>query len=225
MLAQHAPHILVIDDHPIFRVGLASSLRGMFVGADVQEAIDVTTGLERWRAGRFDLITIDLSLPNGGGFALLRQARAEGLEGRALIVSMHDDPAYHERARTEGASGYVAKSSPIEVLCGCARRCLEGEEGFVLAHPPALVEELPLSQKELERAMTLTPTERRVLRMVGRRLTSREAALALNVSVRTVENHRANVCRKLHLRGPHRLLELALSLAQSGALDEVDDGA
>lgn len=228
MLTHTPPRVLVIDDHPIFRVGLASALRQLFKGAEVHEAIDLATGLERWRAGvregGFSLITLDLSLPDGGGFSLLRQARAEGLEGQALIVSMHDDPAYRERARAEGAAGYVVKSAPLEVLCDCARRCSERSEPFVLAEPIARMSDEPPSQKTLEHAMALTPTERRVLQMVGRRLTSREVAMTLNVSVRTVENHRASVCRKLELRGPHRLLELALSLAQSGALDDVDEG-
>jgi DNA-binding NarL/FixJ family response regulator len=182
--------------------------------------MDVSTGIARWRERRFDLITLDLSLPDGGGFSLLRQARAEGLEGRALIISMHDDPAYRERARVEGAVGYVSKSAPLETLCECVRRCLAGDEVFVLAHPVERATAEEVSQGTLERAMSLTPTERRVLKMVGRRLTSREVALALNVSVRTVENHRASICRKLDLRGPHRLLELSLSLVQSGALSD-----
>jgi len=219
-LPHAALRVLVIDDHPVFRVGLAASLRALFAGAEVQEAVDVASGLARWRAGRFDLVSLDLSLPDGGGFGLLRQACAEGLEGRVLIVSMHDDAAYRERARAEGAAGYVTKSAPIDVLCGCARRCLSGDEAFVLAQPAAPLGAEELAQGTLERAMSLTPTERRVLKLVGRRLTSREVAMALNVSVRTVENHRASICRKLDLRGPHRLLELALSLSQSGALGE-----
>ena len=109
MSAHPTLKLLVIDDHPIFRVGLAASLRALFEGAEVEEAMDVATGLARWREGRFDLITCDLSLPDGGGFSLVRQARAEGLPGRALIITMHDDPAYRERARAEDEAFDLAK--------------------------------------------------------------------------------------------------------------------
>lgn len=91
------------------------------------------------------------------------------------------------------------------------RRCLDGSEDFVVASAPHGAPRAPLrADVQLDQ---LTPTEKRVLELVGRRLTSRAVAERLSVSVRTVQNHRANICSKLELSGPHRLLELALSLS------------
>lgn len=205
--------VLVIDDHPVYRIGVVASLQRKLVGLDVEEAGHVQQALEVWRSREFDVVTLDLSLPGGDGFSLLRQAKAEGLRGAVLIVSMHDEAGYRELSRAKGAAGFIAKSTGPEALAAAVAVCLQGPSEFVsfpgmpsssARVPPATPEMFP----ELSRA------ERRVLELLGRRLTNREIATRLALSVRTVENHRASICRKLGFRGPHRLLELALSLAR-----------
>ncbi len=206
-----AKRILVVDDHPVFRAGLVALLVRLPDVVEVAEAAGVEDALRRWRATPFDLVTIDLSLPDGDGFTLLREARAAGLLGAALVVSMHEEHGYQVRAKLEGAAGYAAKSAGTERLVACAARCLSGGLPFQTATdlPPGAPVSLPAATAEL--LQRLSPTERRVIALLGRTLTSREIAKMLGVSVRTVETHRANICRKLELRGPHRLLELALA--------------
>jgi DNA-binding NarL/FixJ family response regulator len=205
---------LVVDDHPVFRLGLAQALRSLDDVAEVVEAPGAALGLALWRAGTFDLVTIDLSLPDGEGFGLLREARNAGLPGVAVVVSVHDERGYVARARAEGAGGYIAKTASAEAMRDCLRRVLDGAGAFQLATSATATSATsampPLSAAGLA---TLSATERRVLLLVGRGLTSRELAGTLGVSVRTVENHRANICRKLGLRGPHRLTAFALAAA------------
>lgn len=81
---------LVIDDHPLFRKGLASVLRKIDVITAVDEADSAAAGYERWQTGRFGLVCLDLSLPDESGFTLLARAAAQDLVGSALVVSMYD---------------------------------------------------------------------------------------------------------------------------------------
>jgi DNA-binding NarL/FixJ family response regulator len=208
-----AKRLLVVDDHPVFRLGLVALLKAQDGIDDVVQAGSVAAGLAAWRTHGVDLVTVDLSLPDGDGFALIAAARAEGLSGAVVVVSMHEDHAYAVRAKAAGAAAYVAKAAGAPALADCVRRCLAGAAAFqaVTSAPQAVA--TPLSRATVDGIRALSPAEKRVLQLLARNVTSREIAGALGVSVRTVENHRANICRKLSLRGPHRLLELALSAA------------
>jgi DNA-binding NarL/FixJ family response regulator len=243
-----APVVLVIDDHPLFRRGLVQMLRDVVGVADIVECATAGDGLACWRRQAFDLVTLDLSLPDGDGFSLLRQARGEGLAGAVVVVSMHDDRAYAARARAEGARGYIVKTASPAATTGCLQAVLAGDATFqwattplsapatVTTAPRTATTTTPAPAEGASPAATTSPTsatsptpssaaawgeglvslsaaERRVIVLLGRRLTSRAIAGVLGVSVRTVENHRANIARKLDLRGPHRLLEFALAAA------------
>ena len=205
--------ILVVDDHPVFRLGLIGLLKELDGVVDVVEASSIAAGLDRWRARDVDLVTVDLSLPDGDGFAFIEAARAEGLPGAVVVVSMHEDRAYPVRARAAGADGYAAKAAGAPALAACVQRCLAGTSAFQTALSSPRSSTATLSPTAVDGIRALSPAEKRVLQLLARNVTSREIAAVLGVSVRTVENHRANVCRKLSLRGPHRLLELALAAA------------
>jgi DNA-binding NarL/FixJ family response regulator len=206
--------VLVVDDHPVFRCGLVSLVRGLHGVTEVVEAERVEAGLAQWRKGSFALVTVDVSLPDGDGFSLLASAREEQLAGAAFVLSAYDDRAYRVRAKAEGARGYASKLVDTSALREALARCLAGDAAFQApaastAPRRASSEPGPTS----ERVHELSPTEQRIIALLSRNVTSREMALTLGVSVRTIENHRANICRKLELRGPHRLLEFALLAA------------
>jgi DNA-binding NarL/FixJ family response regulator len=205
--------VLVIDDHPVFRLGLAALVRGVPGVAQVVEADCAEAGIARWREGAYDLVTVDVTLPDGDGFSLARQAREERLSGRIYVISMHDDRAYRVRAKAEGASGYATKSLGAPLLVASIARCLAGEDTFEAPVDTAPSPRAGASVVTTESLSVLSPTEQRVVALLSRNLTSREMSAMLGSSVRTVENHRANICRKLELRGPHRLLEFALAAA------------
>jgi DNA-binding NarL/FixJ family response regulator len=207
--AQSGRRVLVIDDHPVFRLGLAALLRQLHGVDHVEEAATATAALLSWRKRTFALVTLDLSLPDMDGFDLLIRAREEGLAGSVMVLSMHHERAYLSRARGEGAVGYAAKSAGATAVAACAARCLAGERTFPTALPAETKTPATAVRDGVER---LSPSERRVIALLARGLTSREMAGIIGVSVRTIENHRANICRKLGLRGPHRLLEFALAV-------------
>jgi DNA-binding NarL/FixJ family response regulator len=204
--------VLVIDDHPVFRMGLAALLQKLDGVTGVDEVADGARALAAWRARPYALVTLDLSLPDDDGFDLLARARQELLPGAVMVLSMHHDQAYVARAGGLGAVGFAAKSAGAAAVAACAARCLAGDRTF----PTALPTVAQASASPIDVGVDkLSPAERRVVALLGRGLTSREMAGAIGISVRTVENHRANVCRKLGLRGPHRLLEYARAVAPS----------
>ncbi len=218
--------VLVIEDHPVFRKGLASLIREIAGVDEVVEASNGASGVALWRSSVFDLVTVDLSLPDADGLDLLRQARSARWPGAVFVISVHEDRAYMVRAKTDGAAGYFPKTAEMAELSAAMTRTLAGNELFQTAR--AKVRIAPAADEptaSLDSVAMLTATERRILVLLGRSLTSRAIAQALDISARTVENHRANMCRKLELRGPHRLLEFALACAP--LLDQlpVDDPA
>jgi DNA-binding NarL/FixJ family response regulator len=214
------PSILLVDDHPVLREGLAGAL-ARYSGAAVQQAGTAEEALGYWRSTRFDAVVLDVSLSVRSGFDLLEEARADGLEGPVVFLTAFDDPGYRLRARSLGAVAFVSKAAPVPEVCALLAQVLGGQlKAFtvVAGHPPRFP--TPLTEDPLrDRLASLTRTEREVLRLLARNLTSREMARVLGTSPKTVENHRANICRKLKLRGPHRLLELALSLEETGSLN------
>jgi DNA-binding NarL/FixJ family response regulator len=205
--------VLVIDDHPISRTGLVTVLRRVPQVSEVLEAGSLAEGRHAWTRQPLDLVMLDLSLPDGDGFALLEEARDLGLPGAVVVISMHDDKGYRLRSQALGAVAFVCKSVPSSEVSGLVEGILLGSRAFTALPGRPVSGSVTASPSLTTRLETLTEAERRVLGLLGRNLTSREIARVLDVSHRTVENHRANICRKLELRGPHRLLEVALSLA------------
>lgn len=204
--------VLVVDDHAVFRLGLVGLLRQLEGVGAVDEAATAAEALRLWRTQSYALVTLDLSLPDLAGFDLLARARDEELESPVMVVSTHHEPAYLARARGEGAVGYAAKGAGATALVTVAARCLGGDKSFPTALP---AEHAVASVVVHDGVEQLSPAERRVVALLARGLTSRGIAGIIGVSVRTIENHRANICRKLGLRGPHRLLEFALAVGSS----------
>lgn len=220
MAAGEAISILVIDDHPVFRAGVAAALSRLEGSPVVQEAGSVAEAWAALESNPPACATLDLQLGQGNGFTLLVKARARGLPTRFVVVSLFDDEALRARAMALGASGFVSKDHGLDELADAVRAVLAQPPvlpaGHPIAPPPSLEEHLPT----LGALARLSPAERQVLRELSHNRTSTEIAARLGVSVRTVQNHRAHICEKLGLRGSNRLLAVALALR-----DVLDDAA
>lgn len=197
--------VVIADDHPLFRQGLRAALEGRGL-AVIGEATDGHEAIAVIQARAPDVAVIDLSMPGIDGLEVLAQARTWPSAPAFVVLTMHD--AYAARARELGALGYVLKEDAATQIVACVERVASGRPfaspGLGDAGASPTVE-------------TLSPAERRVLRLVSQHKTSREIAELLHVSTRTVQNHRANMCRKLGLRGSQALL--AFALAHRSALD------
>lgn len=203
--------VVLADDHPVFRKGLAD-----VIGADpafriVGEAADGERALELVRRWRPRIALLDVDMPAASGLVVAEAVRTENLGTAIVILTMYKDAGILRRALDVGAKGYVLKDSAAIDIVACLRTVAAGR-AYV---SPALSSELLERRAEVPRAelaalADLTPAERRVLRLIAEGLTSPAIAESLKISPKTVENHRLHICGKLGLRGPQALLRFAL---------------
>ena len=206
--------ILIADDHPIFRRGLRMIVESDPVLNVVAEAGDGAEALERIRELQPDVAVLDLDMPPPDGLAVARHIREQGWPVAPVFLTMHKDAAALNAALDAGVRGYVVKDGAANEIVGCIKTVAAGSS-FV---SPTLAGHL-LSRRdraeELARTTPsigdLTPSERRVLRLIAEAKSNKEIAEALFVSVRTVEHHRSNICAKLGLSGKNALLTFALT--------------
>ncbi len=215
--------VVIADDHPIFRRGLAQILATDSGISVVGEASDGETVMRLIRDARPDVAVVDIDMPVRDGFGVLRALHDERLDVPVVFLTMHKAEGILNDALDLGVAGFVLKDSAISELVE-AVRAAAARRRFV---SPAL-SELLLSRRGRAAALAtdrpgldmLTPAERRVLRMVADQKTSKEIADLLFVSVRTVEHHRAHICEKLDLRGSNALVKFAVAHKASLALDD-----
>jgi DNA-binding NarL/FixJ family response regulator len=151
-------------------------------------------------------------MPRLNGLELLRRLRQPSSTIQAIILTMYKEEDVFNAAMDLGAKAYVVKDNAANDIVAALEKVVEGETYLSPVMLEAgkrrsnLVQDLLLSKPQIE---TLTPSERRILKLIGEDFTSKEIANFLHVSVRTVDNHRQNICRKLNLHGSHGLLKFA----------------
>ncbi len=165
-----------------------------------------------------DVMIVDVSLAQGDGIDLVRDVHAQRPELRMLVLSMHDETIYAERLLAAGASGYIMKEAAFEQLLIALRRVLGG--GVYLSEAMMATlgnrEDGP-TNGSADPIGRLSNRELQVLSLIGRGLSSRQAAESLNVSVKTVESHRQSLKRKLNLATNAQLLQYSLKWYASRA--------
>lgn len=204
--------LLIVDDHPMMRSGLTQLIDNTPDLKVVAEADNASQALHAMANRNFDLILLDISLPDKNGVELIKdiQALKPGLP--VLVVSMHDELLYAERVLRAGGRGYIMKQEGgkkflqaiRQVLAGgiyvsekMSARILEGFSGRHTATAAAPVQRL--SDREFE-----------VFQLIGRGKGTRDIAELLHLSVKTVEVHRANLKKKLELKTAHDLVHYAI---------------
>jgi DNA-binding NarL/FixJ family response regulator len=216
-----AHKILIIDDHPVMRAGIAAvlsqepdlSIRG--------EASNEEDSLQLARRLSPDLVIIDLSLSGTSGTALLSKLKHLLPDLRLLVLSMHDEHVHAEKCLRAGAHGYLMKDQAPATLVKAVRAVLNGEL-YVSDHMRTLLLK-GLAQPKRETSAppsdaptVLTRAEWLVLELIGMGFSSRAIAEKLNRSVKTINAHRANIQQKLQLSDSAALVRYALNWTQQG---------
>lgn len=204
--------ILIVDDHPLLRRGvrdvIAENPRFRIVG----EAADGAEAMRLVTSSKPDIAIMDIDMPRLNGLEMLRAIRALSFTVNAVILTMYKEEDMFNAAMDLGANAYVVKENAVNDVLAAIEKVTRGETFLSSVMWDAgqrrsqRVQQLLLNKPQLE---TLTPSERRILKLVGQDFTSKEIANSLNLSVRTVDNHRQNICRKLNLHGTHSLLKFA----------------
>ena len=202
-----------MDDHPIVRQGLRRMIEpepDLVVCGEVQTEREARTAI---RALAPDVVIVDISLAQGDGLELVRDVHAQQPELPMLVLSMHDELIYAERLLAAGASGYIMKQAASDQLLIALRQVLAG--GTYLSE--SLAGNLGRSDAAAAGGGSGDPIDRlsnrelQVLSLIGRGMSSREAAEALGLSVKTVETHRQSLKRKLNLATNAQLLQYAIN--------------
>lgn len=205
--------ILLADDHPIFRRGLRQLIETDASLKILAEAENGKLALELIEQLAPDVAVLDMDMPLLDGIEVVRAIREKQLAVEFIFLTMHKDEDIFNDALDAGAKGYVLKDSAATDILQSIRAVVAGEN-FIspqlftyLLSRSTRVASLIKQKPSLD---NLTSTERRILKLIAENKTSREIASELFISLRTVENHRANICLKLDLRGAHALLRFAL---------------
>ena len=204
--------IIIVDDHPLMRKGLALSLDSETDLKVVGQAADAEEGLTMLEELTPDVAIVDISLPGMSGLELIKHIQAMHPEVRSLVVSRHDEALYAERAIRAGARGYVMKLEAGDEIVKAVRRVLAG--GIYVSEEinERLLMGLAAGRGELAQSPleVLSDRELEVFELSGRGLVTREIAERLHLSVKTVESYRARIKDKLNLKTAAELMQHAV---------------
>jgi DNA-binding NarL/FixJ family response regulator len=205
--------ILIADDHPVLRAGLRQAIDGDRSMRVVAEVGDGLSAVELIEALRPDVVVLDIRMPLLDGFGVLREMRKRRLTAPVIFLTLHADESLFYEAIDLGAKGYILKDSMLAAIVDGVRAVAKGQHYVTPALSTFLIKHRVRSEALAARhpGLTgLTPTERRILRLVSTGQSSREIADALFVHYRTIENHRVNIAQKLGLSGHNAVLKFAL---------------
>lgn len=207
--------IVLVDDHPIVRLGIRQMLAGEDDLEVCGEAESAAAARGLVASARPDLVIVDLSLAQGTGLELLRDLR-ESVPGLPILVlSMHDETLFAERVLRAGARGYIMKREAITGLVAAIRQVLSGRIYVSEAIAQAVLERVGHDGPGQDNPLAaLTDRELEVFDLIGRGLATSEIAEELGVSVKTIETYRSNIKTKLNLKDASELIRVAATWAE-----------
>jgi DNA-binding NarL/FixJ family response regulator len=202
--------VVVADDHTIVREGLKQLLGAAGDLEVVGEAQNGHEVMERVRGMEFDLLLLDMSMPGKSGIELIKQVRSEKAKLRILVLSMHEEHQYAVRAIRAGAAGYLTKESASRQLVEAIRKVASG--GAFISSEVAqqlALGAMPDAKGALHEA--LSDREFQIFRMIGEGKSISDIAERLNLSVKTVSTHKANILQKMNMTTQAELIRYAIT--------------
>ncbi len=205
--------IIIADDHPIFRKGLRQAIEIDHELEIVGEAQDGVEALELIEELKPAAIVLDIEMPRKTGLEVARDIQKRNLPVEVIFLTMYKDEDMFNEAMSLGVKGYVLKECAVSDITMSVKTVVAGHHFISPAISELLVNRNDRARvliRRKPRMEDLTVTEKKVLRFIAENKTSKEIALTLHVSYRTIENHRSNICNKLDIHGSHSLLKFAI---------------
>lgn len=210
--------ILLVDDHPLVREGLATLIRTAPDLEIIAEAGSAAEALSALEANLPDLVLLDITLPGENGIEFLKDVHARWPRLHVLVLSMHEESVYAERALRAGAHGYIMKQEPGAKVLEAIRCVLRGEL-YVSVALAARMLKLFVANKQGKDTRTsverLSDRELQVYTQIGSGLSTQEVAVLLSLSVKTIQTYREHIKRKLGLRNATDLVHHATHWVQN----------
>jgi DNA-binding NarL/FixJ family response regulator len=209
--AAQAARIFIVDDHPVMRLGLRTLISSEPDLEVCGETDNIPTALTLVEQGCPDIVLVDISLKGGSGIELIKQITARCPSLRILVVSMHDESLFAERALRAGALGYINKDEAINKGVDAIRQVLSGKVYL----SDRMTEHMLGVMANRDRAdgsplANLSDRELEVFEQIGHGVGTREIAEQLMLSVKTIETYRENIKRKLVLQTNTELIRRAV---------------
>ncbi|AOJ72647.1 MULTISPECIES: response regulator [Burkholderia] len=189
------PGILIVDDHPAIGLAIRTVLSGRQEFGPIREAANAVDAMALLREHPIELAILDIEIPGGDGFRLLKRIRAEGLKTRVLIFSAMDEKIYSVRASQAGANGFLSKRNDMAQILNAVKTILSGYLFFPAEAVSALYHDR--AQEAANRIGGLTNRELTVLRGLARGSSNRQISEDLCISNKTVSTYKSNIFEKL----------------------------
>ncbi|HEV2835829.1 MAG TPA: response regulator transcription factor, partial [Pyrinomonadaceae bacterium] len=190
---------LIADDHALVRAGiraLVEKLEGVSVVAEAgkgSEAVDLISELKP------DLVLLDITMPDGSGFDVLQHVSKHFAETRVIVLTVHEAGEYAIRALREGAAGFLPKSAASTELENAIHTVMKGDVYISPETSRKTLLEYGKGVTKRDQLATLSPRQREVLRLIAEGRTTKQIAQTLEISVKTVETHRAQLMERLDI--------------------------
>jgi DNA-binding NarL/FixJ family response regulator len=209
--------VMIVDDHPMMRQGLAQLIDNEPDLKVVAEADTGGQGLDIVVKEKLDLAVLDISLPDKNGLELIKDIRSVKPELPVLIISMHDEALYAERVLRAGARGYIMKQEGGKKLLQAIRQVLTGQIYVSEKMSARILETFSghAPEQSASPVARLSDREFEVFQLIGQGKGTKEIAQHLNLSVKTVEVHRAKIKEKLSLQTATDLVRYAVRWAEA----------
>jgi len=203
--------LLLVDDHPLFRRGVRDLIINQCSFYEkVIEADNGGDALSLIKRFSPECVMLDIAMPGLDGIRTLEMIKQHFPKIRCVMLSMYDRQEFVVEARNKGALGYILKTDSDNTILECLRS-IENGRHYVSSALSGRLEQQPVEPETSSRDLDLlTGREKQVLGLIAKNQTSKEIAQHLSLSLRTVQNHRVNICKKLRISGSNALLKIAI---------------
>jgi DNA-binding NarL/FixJ family response regulator len=214
---ENKTNILIVDDHPIVRQGLAELINHEEDLAVCGQAEDAHQAIKAVKELKPDMAIVDISLKETSGMELIKDVKAQFPNLPTLALSMHDESLYAERALRAGARGYIMKAEATEKVILAIRTILSGEIYISEKMASKMMQKLVGGNTEISASPVerLSDRELEVFQLIGKGFGTRQISERLYLSIKTIETYRAHIKEKLNLADAAELLQYAIQCVNS----------
>lgn len=202
--------VLIADDHALVRAGIRALVEKIDDVVVVGEAGKGSEALDLLRQLKPNLMLLDITMPDGGGFEVLDQVTKKHPEVRVIVLTVHEAGEYAIRALREGAAGFLPKSAASTELEQAIQTVVRGEIYISPETSQKTLLEIGRGTTKRDQLATLSPRQREVLRLIAEGRTTKQIAQVLEISVKTVETHRAQLMERLGIHDVAGLVRYAI---------------
>ena len=207
--------VLIIEDHPLLRERLAELIERQENMQVCGTTDNIADGLFLVQSTQPQLVVLDITLKGPSGLELIKEMAAQHLDVPILVLSMHEEMLYAERALRAGARGYISKQETSEQILSAIRQVLLGQTYLSPQMTAKIVRTFSSGPSQLAGIAGLTDRELEVFELIGRGQTTRQIGIRLNLGSSTVETYRARIKQKLNLENATQLSHEAVRWVQS----------